>query len=77
MDQIKSGAGLCVAEEHVARGGFGAEVALNLAERGVHVGSFTHFSARKHLYEAYGSQDFLHRRSGISADNVLAWATTS
>lgn len=77
MDQIKSGAGLCVAEEHVARGGFGAEVALNLAERGVHVGSFTHFSARKHLYEAYGSQDFLRRRSGISADNVLAWATTS
>ena len=77
MDQIKSGAGLCVAEEHVARGGFGAEVALNLAERGVHVKSFTHLSARKHLYEAYGSQDFLRRQSGIDADNVLAWATAS
>ena len=77
MAQIASGAALCVAEEHVARGGFGAELALYLAERGVRVGPFTHLCARKHLYDAYGSQDFLRRRSGIAAENVLAWVTAS
>ncbi len=77
MAQIACGAALCVAEEHVARGGFGAELALHLAERGVRVGPFTHLCARKHLYDAYGSQDFLRRRSGIAAENVLAWITAS
>ena len=77
MAQIASGAGLCVAEEHVSRGGFGAELTLHLAEQGVPIGVFTHFCARKHLYDAYGSQDFLRRRSGIAAENVLAWATAS
>ena len=77
MAQITSGAGLCVAEEHVARGGFGAELALYLAERGIRAGSFTHLCARKHLYDAYGSQDYLRRRSGIAAENVLAWVTAS
>ena len=73
MNQIASGTPLCVAEEHVARGGVGAELALHLAERGVSVGPFTHLCARKHLYDAYGSQEFLRRSSGISAENVLAW----
>jgi len=77
MAQIASGVGLCVAEEHVARGGFGAELALYLAERGGRTGPFTHLCARKHLYDAYGSQDFLRRRSGIAAENVLAWVTAS
>ena len=75
MAQIASGAGLCVAEEHVARGGFGAELALHLAERGLSAGSFIHLCARKHLYDAYGSQDFLRRRSGIAAENLLAWVS--
>jgi transketolase len=74
MNHIASGKGLCVAEEHVARGGFGAELTLHLAEMGVRCGSFTHLCARKHFYDAYGSQNFLRRRSGIAAENVLAWA---
>ena len=77
MAQIAYGAALCVAEEHVARGGFGAELALYLAEQGIRVDSFTHLCACKHLYDAYGSQDFLRRRSGIAAENVLAWVTAS
>lgn len=77
MARIDSGIPLCVAEEHVARGGFGAELALYLAEKGIRAGSFTHLCARKHLHEAYGSQDFLRRRSGIAAENVLAWASAS
>jgi transketolase len=77
MAQIASGAGLCVAEEHVARGGFGAELALYLAEREVSTGSFTHLCARNHLFDTYGSQDFLRRRSGIATENLLAWVGAS
>ena len=77
MAQIASGAGLCVAEEHVARGGFGAELALYLIERGLSTGSFTHLCARKHLYDTYGSQDFLRHQSGIAAENLLAWISAS
>lgn len=77
MAQIESGAELCVAEEHVARGGFGAELALHLVEKGISVGSFTHLCARKHIYDVYGSQNFLRRQSKISAENILAWASES
>lgn len=73
MAQITSGLGLCVAEEHVARGGFGAELALFLAELGVRIGGFTHLCARKHLYDVYGSQEFLRRRAGIHPEDILAW----
>jgi transketolase C-terminal domain/subunit len=77
MKQIASGAALCVAEEHVSRGGFGAELALYLAEQSVRIGSFTHLCARKHLYDSYGSQDFLRRRSGIHAENIYEWLSKS
>lgn len=75
--QIASGAGLCVAEEHVARGGFGAELALHLAERGIPIGPLTHLRAPSHLHDTYGSQDFLRRCSGLGADKLLAWAVAS
>lgn len=74
MQQITSGAPLCVAEEHVSRGGFGEELALYLVEQGVRIGSFTHQCAKKHIYDAYGSQDYLRRCAGIHADNILQWA---
>lgn len=74
MFQITTSKGLCVAEEHVARGGFGAELTLHLAEQGVRFKSFTHLYARKHLYESYGSQDFLRRQAGIAVENILEWA---
>lgn len=77
MNQITSGVAICVAEEHVARGGFGAELALYLAEQSVRIGSFTHLCARKHLYDSYGSQDFLRRRSGIHAENIYEWLSKS
>jgi transketolase len=77
ISQIESGNGLCVAEEHVARGGLGAELALHLVERGLKVGDFTHLCAHKHVYDVYGSQDFLRRRSGIAVESVLAWVRAS
>ena len=72
IDQIKSGRGLCVAEEHVARGSFGAELALHLAELGVHPSSFKHLCARTHIYDEYGSQTFLRVKSGLDPTTILA-----
>ena len=63
---------LCVAEEHVRRGGFGSELVLHLAESGVPLCRFVHLHARAHQYDRYGSQAYLRRLSGLDPDSVLA-----
>ena len=73
IEQISSGKLLCVAEEHVARGGFGAELALFLIEKNIRVKSFTHMCARQHVYNTYGSQEFLRQKAGIHSNNILDW----
>jgi transketolase len=60
-----------VAEEHVRRGGFGAELALHMADRGQTVRRFLHAHARAHHFERYGSQAWLRRQSGLDAESVL------
>jgi transketolase len=71
FQQIVDGPGVCVAEEHVARGSFGAELALYLAERGVHPAGYRHLHARSHQYERYGSQSYLRAQSGLDAKALL------
>ncbi len=65
LAQISSGPGLCVAEEHVARGGVGSELALYLTEHGIRLRHFKHLCARAHIYDSYGSQSFLRAKSGL------------
>jgi len=72
LAQIDSVPTLCVAEEHVRRGGFGSELALFLQERGISKRRFNHLFARTHNYERYGSQTFLRRLSKLDADSMLA-----
>jgi transketolase len=74
--QITEGPGVCVAEEHVARGGFGAELALHLAERGIATPWFRHLSARSHVYDTYGSQNFLREKSGLAPSQLIACVTS-
>ncbi len=76
IKQIIAGPGICVAEEHVARGGFGAELALYLAERGIFAPKFRHLCARSHIYAAYGSQNFLREKSGLSAAQLIISVTS-
>ena len=71
LRQIVNGPGVCVAEEHVARGGFGAELALYLAECGIHPKRYRHLHARSHQYERYGSQSYLRAQSGLDATALL------
>jgi transketolase len=63
---------LHVAEEHVARGSFGAELALALLGQGLPVHRLVHHHARAHHYERYGSQAYLRERSGLDAATVMA-----
>ncbi len=72
LAQIGAGRALCVAEEHVRRGGVGSELALWLADQGISVPRFVHLYARAHHYERYGSQVFLRQQSGLDPASMLA-----
>lgn len=72
LAQIRVARALVVAEEHVRRSGFGAELALHLADRGIAVPRFHHLHARAHHYERYGSQTYLRRQSGLDVETVLS-----
>jgi len=76
VKQIIESSSVCVAEEHVARGGFGSELALYLAEHGIAISRFRHLCARSHIYDAYGSQNFLREKSGLTAAQLIACVTS-
>lgn len=71
LEQISDGPGLCVAEEHVSRGGFASELALQFATLGVSPRRFLHLHAQAHQYDRYGSQAYLRKRSALDADSML------
>jgi transketolase len=72
VEQIRCTAMLCVAEEHVQRGGLGSELALMALDRGWKLNRFHHLFARAHHYATYGSQGFLRAQSGLSPASLLA-----
>jgi len=69
--QIESASRLCVVEEHVRHGGFGSDLMLHLAERGIAAPEFRHLYARAQPFERQGSQTFLRRQSGLDVDGML------
>ena len=71
LEQIRKSSLLCVAEEHVPRGGFASELTLYLAERCVAVPRFVHLHARAHDYDRYGYKPFLRRLSLLDAPSML------
>ena len=72
MEQIRATPTLFVAEEHVRHGGFGSDLLLNLAERGVAVRRFRHLYARAHRFDRYGSQPYLRKASALDVDSMLS-----
>ncbi len=71
LDQLYRQRGLCVAEEHVAQGGFGAEIAMFLIKNGITVGKFKHMHAQSHIYDTYGSQKYLRGLSSLDSDSLM------
>ena len=76
LEQLARSGQLHVAEEHVRRGSFGAELALALLAQGVAVRRFHHHYARAHHFERYGSQTFLRKQSALDAASVVATLDT-
>ena len=72
LSQIGASDPIHVAEEHVRRGSFAAELAMLLLERGAVHTRLVHHCARAHHFERYGSQAFLRKCSALDADSLLA-----
>lgn len=77
LEQIMLSGEVHVAEEHVRRGSFGAELALYFLEHGVAVKRFYHHPARAHHFERYGSQNFLRRMSALDPASLVAALSNS
>ncbi len=63
---------LMVVEEHVAAGGVGSMLALDLLHRGHGPRRFLHRTARGYISGRYGSQSFHRRESGLDAESILS-----
>jgi transketolase len=63
---------LCIAEEHVAQGGFAAQLTLYLATNGIRIPKLATMCARSHTFDRYGSQRFLREKSGLDPSSLLA-----
>lgn len=63
---------VCVAEEHVARGGFGSELALHFALTGTMPRRMVHLHALAHHYARYGSQHYLRMQSRLDPQSLLS-----
>jgi transketolase len=72
IEQIAATQQMCIAEEHVARGGFASEMVLYLAMRGIVPKRVVHLHALAHHYERYGSQAYLRCQSKLDPDSMLA-----
>jgi transketolase len=70
-ERIVSRGEVLVAEEHVSRGSFAADLALHLAHAGVGLRKFVHLHAQAHHFDRYGSQAYLRRRSGLDPASAL------
>ena len=70
--QIAQVQSLCVAEEHVARGGFCSELALHFALTGTMPQRIVHLHALAHQYGRYGSQHYLRMRSKLDPQSLMS-----
>ena len=71
LSQISRSGVLHVAEEHVRRGSFGAELALHFLKSGTAIKHFYHHHARAHHFERYGSQGFLRKSSALDPASMM------
>lgn len=72
LAQMHAAPDICIAEEHVAQGGFASQLVLYLATSGIGVGKVTSLHALSHTYPRYGSQTFLREQSKLGPAAMLA-----
>ena len=70
--QIAQVQSLCIAEEHVARGGFVSELAMHFALTQTMPRRIVHLHALAHQYARYGSQHYLRLQSKLDPQSLLS-----
>lgn len=71
VTQVRAADTVCVAEEHVAHGGVGMALAALFLRESIAVRRFVHLHAQAHVYETYGSQRFLRKKSFLDPASLL------
>jgi transketolase len=71
LRQIYTKKQLIIIEEHVSRGSFASEFALHLLTCGVHLDFFKQLCATRHIFDSYGSQNFLRDCSGLGVSDLM------
>jgi transketolase len=69
--QLEKAPVICIAEEHVQQGSFGADFVLHCAEQGIRLPPFVHIYAKAHHFSRYGSQQYLRKQSGLDAEALM------
>jgi transketolase len=70
IEGILTSGKLFVCEEHVAHGGAGMQIVYALAELGLTNYDLVHMFAKEHIYETYGSQAFLRKKSFLDYNSL-------
>jgi len=70
ISSIRKTKKLLVVEEHVARGGFGEYIALDLLNRDIHFDKFQSLCAMYYPNGLYGNQGYHQVQSGLDAGNI-------
>jgi transketolase len=72
LEQLDHAAGLFIAEEHVAQGGFGSQLVLWITQRGIAIPKLQYLHATQHSFDRYGSQSYLRAQSSLDVASMLA-----
>ena len=72
LNQLEIAQMICIAEEHVQQGSFGADFVMHCAEQGIRLPPFVHIYAKAHHFPRYGSQQYLRKQSGLDAGALMA-----
>ena len=68
LEQVRVTKRLFCVEEHVVQGGFATQFLYQLKAKNIHSFLFHHLYAKKHIFQANGSQEWLQRQSCLDVD---------
>ena len=70
IKQIKESNNLLIIEEHIANGGAGHQIVFAITEKHRIFPRIFHSCATSQIFDKYGSQEYLRRKSGLDVDSI-------
>jgi transketolase len=71
ITNLKNTSHLIVSEEHVMQGSLAMQLLHLMHREGISAPKFSHFYAKAHHYERYGSQNYLRKQSELDPSSML------